>query len=87
MMRKSPITDLTKALLWLLLPTVVMAMQLPPEIQADRHLVRAERAIDEQDFPGAKAAMDTILELQAQHNLELPERYCQVEAASGRVGR
>ena len=82
MMRKSPMTGLTKALLWLLLPTVVTAMQLPPEIQADRHLVRAERAIDEQDFLGAKTAMDAILELQAQYDLELPQpfpfRYAEV---------
>ena len=60
---------------WLLLPAVVAAMQLPPEIQADRHLVRAERAIDEQDFLSAKAAMDAILELQAQHGLELPAQF------------
>ena len=75
MMRKPPITLLTKAVLWLLLPAAVVAVQLPPEIQADRHLVRAERAIDEQDFLGAKAAMDAILELQAQHDLELPEPF------------
>ena len=69
-------------MLWLLLPVVVAPAQLPPEIQADRYLVRAERAIDEQDFLGAKAAMDAILELQAQHDLELPEpfsfRYAEV---------
>ena len=82
MMRKSPQAGLTKALSWLLFPAVVAAVQLPPEIQADRHLVRAERAIDEQDFLGAKTAMDAILELQAQHDLELPEpfpfRYAEV---------
>ena len=37
--------------------------------------MRAERAIDEQDFVGAKTAMDAILELQAQHDLELPESF------------
>ena len=75
MTTKSPRTHLPVAMLWLLLPAVVAAMQLPPEIQADRHLVRAERAIDEQDFLGAKAAMDAILELQAQHDLELPAQF------------
>ncbi len=62
-------------MLWLLLPVVVAAVQLPPEIQADRYLVRAERAIDAQDFLGAKAAMDAILELQVQHGLELPAQF------------
>ena len=82
MMRKSPKAGLTKALSWLLFPAVVAGVQLPPEIQADRHLLRAERAIGEQDFMGAKAAMDAILELQAEHDLELPEpfpfRYAEV---------
>ena len=62
-------------MLWLLLSGAAAAVQLPPEIQADRHLVRAERAIDAQDFLGAKAAMDAILELQAQHGLELPTQF------------
>ena len=82
MMSTSALSGPAKALLWLLLPGMVTAVQLPPEIQADRHLVRAERAIDEQDFLGAKTAMDAILELQAQHDLELPEpfpfRYAEV---------
>ena len=75
MMSKSALSGPANALLWLLLPGMVTGMQLPPEIQADRHLVRAERAIDEQDFVGAKTAMDAILELQAQHDLELPESF------------
>ena len=75
MLAKSWVTDLPKALLLLLLPAVVTAMQLPPEIQADRYLLQAERAIDEQDFVGAKTAMDGILELQAQHDLEIPEQF------------
>ena len=75
MLSKSSVTDLSRVLLWLLLPTVVTAMQLPPEIQADRYLLQAERAIDEQDFVGAKTAMDGILQLQAQHDLEIPEQF------------
>ena len=57
-------------------------MQLPPEMEADRFLLQAETAIQEQDFQGAKTTMDRILELQAEHDLELPEqfsfRYAQV---------
>ena len=57
-------------------------MQLPPDMEADRFLLLAESAIEEQDFARAKTAMDRILELQAEHDLELPEqfpfRYAQV---------
>ena len=75
MTTKSPWTHLPVAMLWLLLSAVVSAVQLPPEIQADRYLLDAERAIEEQDFEGAKTAMDRILELQTQHDLELPEEF------------
>ncbi len=61
---------------------VVAAMQLPPEIQADRYLVRAERQIEQQDYAGAKESMDRILELQQEHGIEVPEefsfRYAQI---------
>ena len=66
---------LSRVLLSLLFPPVVVAMQLPPEIQADRYLMQAKMAIAEQDFRRAKTAMDTVLELQAQHDLELPEHF------------
>ena len=69
------VTVVTRAFLWLLLPMVVAALQLPPEIQADRYLVRAEMQIEEQDYASAKESMDRILELQDQHGLELPEQF------------
>ena len=69
-------------ILFVTLPVAAWAMQLPPEIEADRYLLQAESAIQEQDFEGAKTTMDRILELQAEHDLELPEqfafRYAQV---------
>ena len=64
-----------RVFLWLLLPAVVAALQLPPDIQADRYLVEAEKQIQEQEYEGAKAAMDRILALQAQHGLEIPEEF------------
>ena len=64
-----------RVFLWLLLPTVVAALQLPPDIQADRHLVRAQRQIEEQDYAGAKQSMDRILELQSPHGLQIPEEF------------
>ena len=52
-----------------------LAGQLPPEIQVDRYILQAERAIQEQDYLGAKTAMDKILELQEQHDWELEEKF------------
>ncbi len=87
MTTKPPRTHLPVAMLSLLLSVVVEAVQLPPEIQADRHLLLAERAIDEQDFIAAKTAMDEILELQEQHDLTVPKafffRYAEISARLG----
>ena len=68
-------TAVARVFLWLLLPAVAAALQLPPDIQADRYLVRAQRQIEEQDFAGAKQSMEQILELQSQHGLEIPEEF------------
>ena len=51
------------------------AVQLSPEIQADRFLMQAEDRIQKQDFAGAKAALDRILELEAEHGLTIPEAF------------
>ena len=51
------------------------AAQLSPEIQADRYLMQAEDRIQKQDFAGAKAALDHILELEAEQGLTLPEAF------------
>ena len=67
--------ELARVFLWLLMPSVVAALQLPPDIQADRHLVRAQRQIEEQDFQGARESMDQILELEAEHGLQLPAEF------------
>ena len=61
--------------LWLLWPVVVSALQLPPEIQADRYLLEAEKSIQEQDYAGAKESMDRILALRTEHGLEIPEQF------------
>ena len=51
------------------------AVQLSPEIQADRYLMQAEDRIQKQDFAGAKAALDRILDLEAEHGLTIPEAF------------
>lgn len=52
-----------------------LSAQLPPDIQADRYLVRAERQIEQQDYSAAKESMDRILRLQQEHGLEVPEEF------------
>ena len=64
-------------------------VQLPPEVLLDRHLLRAERLLAAGDPAGAIEAMDEILALQEEHDLELPDdfdfQYAQVAYASGRT--
>ena len=61
--------------LWLLWPLVVSALQLPPEIQADRYLLEAEKSIQKQDYADALESLDRILALRAEHGLEIPEQF------------
>ena len=73
--RWGPPAVVARVFLWLLLPALVAALQLPPDIQADRYLMRAQRQIEEQDFAGAKESLEQILVLQSQHGLEVPEEF------------
>ena len=62
----------------LLLAVVVVgegAAQLPPDIEADRYLVEAERHLGTGDQAAAQAALDRILALQATHDLALPAAF------------
>ena len=51
------------------------ALQLPPDMQADRYLLQAEEQIERRNFAAAKQSLDRILALQDQHGLELPEEF------------
>ena len=72
---------------WLGLATA--AAQLPPEIMADRYLVRVERLMAEKNHKAALEMMDKIIELQKEHNLTLPEefhfKYAQIAISAGAV--
>ena len=67
------------------------ADQLPPDIMADRHLLRAEQAAREGDSASARAAMERLLTLQREHGLEsAPEdhyRHAQAWEAAGEPER
>ena len=48
------------------------ATDLPPDVQADRLLLQAEREIGKESFIEAFTTLDRILALQAEHGLEIP---------------
>ena len=77
-------------LLYFILPAFAWAVQLSPEIQADRYLLRAERQIEERDFTGAKDSIDRFLEIEKQHDIEVPEgfsfKHAQILLGLGRYG-
>ena len=47
--------------------------QLPPAILADRYLVQAERELDSGDPAAAVETLNRIVELEAEHGLEIPD--------------
>ena len=62
-------------------------LQLPPDILADKYLRQAEQIEEENDYEGARKAMEELLALQQEHGLEpAPEdhfRYAQIWSAAG----
>ena len=55
--------------------TIPMMAQLPPEILADSHLLRAEQAIREGDPTRARSEIDKIILLQKDHELNLSAEF------------
>ena len=64
-------------------------VQLPPEIQIDRHLLRAERLLADGEPVAALEAMNEVIALQEEHDLVLQDdfhfRYAEVAYAAGRT--
>lgn len=54
-------------------PSATAQPVLPPEIVADRYLVRAEQLEGRKDFSGALKVMDEIFAMQKEHNFKLPD--------------
>ncbi|MCY4400651.1 MAG: outer membrane beta-barrel protein [Gemmatimonadetes bacterium] len=52
--------------------TGVAGQDLPPDIQVDLYLVRADRLIESRDYTAALEALDVVLALQARHGLDTP---------------
>ena len=80
---RTMISSVLILILWVAVPALA---QLPPEIQADLYLLRAEQAIGESDPARAMVELDKIVLLEKEHDLELPDefhfRYAQVAAAA-----
>ena len=53
----------------------IVSAQLPPEIRADAYLLQAEQAIRNGDTFRAKAAIQNILRLQKEHELDLSDEF------------
>ena len=68
-------------------PAVAAGQELPPEIQVDLYLLRADRQVQIQDYAAALESLDIVLALQASHGLETPVdlwlRHAQVALDAG----
>ena len=66
------------------------AVELPPEIQVDRYLLRADRLMEADDAKGALEVMGKIVALQKEHGLSLPEefyfKHAKVALSAGAIG-
>lgn len=65
---------ITAALLSLAIVTAIPA-QLPPKIQADKHLIFAEQLYEAKNYAGAFAEIEKIIALQQEHNFDLSDEY------------
>ena len=54
-------------------PVAAAGQDLPPEIQVDLYMVRAERHMQSQEWVAALEALDVVLALQAANDLETPD--------------
>ena len=85
--RGSALAALVVGLAALAVPGAAMGQELPPAIQVDRYLLQAAAFTRDGDARAALAALDRILELQAEHGVEIPEafwfRHAQAALAAG----
>ena len=68
-------TMISGVLILILWGAVPALAQLPPEIQADSYLLRAEQAIGEGDQARTRAEIDKINLLEKEHELDLPDEF------------
>ena len=70
-------------------PAATATPALPPEIMADRYLVKAEQLEAGKDYAGALKVMDKVFAMQKVHDLELPDeilyRYARIAMSADSV--
>ena len=85
--RGSAVAALVVGLMVLAVPGTAMGQELPPAIQVDRYLLQAAAFTRDGEARAALAALDRVLELQAEHGVEIPEafwfRHAQAALAAG----
>lgn len=85
--RSNPWMALAAGLAVMAGPGVASGQELPPDIQVDLYLVRADRQIQNQDYAGALESLDIVLALQANRGMETPVelwfRHAQVALNAG----
>ena len=72
---KVPVRAVSLALILAVAALPARSAELPPAIQADRHLMQAERQIGDGDYAAALASLDRILALQAEHEVAIPDAF------------
>lgn len=76
-----------RSLLVSLFVSLRLLAQLPPDIQANLHALRAQSAIEDQDYAVARVELERFLEIQAEHDLAVPvEFYFRYAAVLQRQG-
>ena len=64
-----------RSLLVLVFVSLRSLAQLPPDIQANLHALRAQSAIEDQDYALARVELDKSLEIRTEHDLPVPVEF------------
>ena len=64
-----------RSLLVLVFVSLRSLAQLPPDIQANLHALRAQSAIEDQDYAVARVELEKSLEIRTEHDLPVPVEF------------
>lgn len=71
------------------LSVVQASIDLPPEMMADKHLIKAEQLHAKEDYAGALEVMEEVIALQKEHSFKLPDgfhfKYARIALSAGSV--
>lgn len=76
-----------RSLLILVFVSLRLLAQLPPDVQANLHALRAQSAIEDQDYALARVELEKVLEIRTRHDMPVPvEVYFQYAVVLQRQG-